>query len=93
MPPSASVDCRSLTPGPSGRIPETHSGTQSKTGQLQTGFSGQVPPDWVDNLRRIQWTDSSGFGGQLGPDYATGSISRSRVAPFGRSVTRGEKGC
>jgi lysophospholipid acyltransferase (LPLAT)-like uncharacterized protein len=24
----------------------------------------------VDNLDRIEWTASSGFGGQLGPDYA-----------------------
>ena len=53
MPPSASVDCRSLTPGPSGRIYKTLSGTQSKTGQLQTGFSGQIRPDSVDTLGRI----------------------------------------
>ena len=24
----------------------------------------------MDNLDRIEWTASSGFGGQLGPDYA-----------------------
>ena len=81
MPLSASVDCRSLTPGASGRISQTHSGTQSKTGQLQTGFSGQFPPDWVDNLARIQWTDSSGFGGQFGPDYAHMIPSRKSSRP------------
>ena len=47
------------------------SGMPPKSGQLPAGFSGQVPPDSVDNFRRIEWTASSGFGGQIAPDYAS----------------------
>ena len=55
-----------------------------KSGQLQTGFSGQLRPEWVDNFEWIGWSTSN--GARI-PPYMGGNSSSDGFA-FGHFYPR-----